>query len=350
MPPRNSLLVVSFAGALALYSGACVAQLNLSAETTVPGGAPYLTMTHLSEVASDKGIANLQIQSGQTLTNSVLNVAEGRTDIAPAPLILPFLLQKGRGPYSKQGEAGAALAGNLRALYPYNFGAISLFAFDSTNLNGWDGLKGKTVFNGPPRGAALTIARQMIQLVAGLKEGDDYKGLQVNWGQTGKTISDGSADAFVIPGTFPSDRIITATGSGKVTLWSIPKAKFADSSFSKWASAPGNAPVMLKVNDLGYGDSVTVVSEDDSFRAVVTTGAEIVHKDMDVQLAKALTAAHIATLDALKAKAPFARNISLAVLDAVTSGFCGAMPLKYHPGAVAAWEEAGYKVPDCAKG
>ena len=28
---------------------------------------------------------------------------------------------------------------------------------------------------------------------------------------------------------------------------------------------------------------------------------------------------------------------------------CGPNPLKYHPGAVAAWEEAGYTIPDCAK-
>ena len=51
------------------------------------------------------------MQEGQTLTNSVLNVAQGKTDIAPMPIILGFLLDKGRGPYSKQGENGAALAG-----------------------------------------------------------------------------------------------------------------------------------------------------------------------------------------------------------------------------------------------
>jgi hypothetical protein len=28
---------------------------------------------------------------------------------------------------------------------------------------------------------------------------------------------------------------------------------------------------------------------------------------------------------------------------------CGLNPLKYHPGSVAAWEEAGYTIPDCAK-
>ena len=32
-----------------------------------------------------------------------------------------------------------------------------------------------------------------------------------------------------------------------------------------------------------------------------------------------------------------------------SSGMCGANPIKYHKGAVRAWEEAGYKIADCAK-
>ncbi|MDF1717008.1 MAG: hypothetical protein P1U75_10125 [Antarcticimicrobium sp.] len=63
------------------------------------------------------------MQEGQTLTNSVLNVAGGGTDIAPMSLILGFVLEKGRGPYSKQGDKGAELAANQRALYPNNAGA-----------------------------------------------------------------------------------------------------------------------------------------------------------------------------------------------------------------------------------
>ena len=108
-------------------SGIAQAAENLSAETASPGGAPHLSVSHLAEVAGESGIANLQLQSGQTLTNTVMNIANGTTDVGVAPLILPFLLKLGRGPYSKQGKDGAALAEMLRALYPYNFGSYSLF-------------------------------------------------------------------------------------------------------------------------------------------------------------------------------------------------------------------------------
>ena len=115
--------------------------------------------------------------------------------------------------------------------------------------------------------------------------------------------------------------------------------------------APGNVPIVVKWADMGYGDGsgVRLISEDDTYRGIGTAFADIVHKDMDFDTVKALVAEYIATLDALKLKTPYMKNVNLAVLDPEASGFCGVNPLKYHPGAIAAWEEAGYTVPDCAK-
>lgn len=326
-----------------------MAQQNLTAEASSPGNSPHLSIIHMADIAGQAGIANLQVQEGQTLTNSVLNVAEGKTDIAPAPIILTFLLAKGRGPYSKQGDAGAALAANLRALYPYNAGAYGLIAHESKNITKWSDLAGKTVFNGPPRGAALVNARQAIQLAAGLKDGEDYKGFQVNWGQLPNILVDGSVDAFVFPLTFPSARVTTALAAGNVRIVSTPRDIFESDAYQKIFKAPGNIPIV--VEDMGYGNTpgVKLVSEDGVFRGMGTAFADIVHKDMDFELAKSLTALYIASIDQLKAKAPYAPNIGIANLDPDASGFCGVSQLKYHPGAIAAWEEAGYSVPDCAR-
>lgn len=339
--------VMTLAATLVAASG--FAAENLTAESGPTGGPTHLSISHLAEVAGAAGIAELQVQSGQTLTNTVVNIAEGKTDVGVTPLVLPFLLKLGRGPYSKQGEKGAALASNLRALYPYQFGAYTLFTFESSGIKSWDQLKGKTIYNGPPRGGALVGARQILQIVAGIKEGTDYKGIQVNWGQVIKTILDGSADANLLPATFPSDRVIAGVAAGKVNIISIPKATFEDFKFQRFATTPGNAPLQMPISNMGYGEGVTVISEDDNFRGVSITGADIVNKNMSDGLAKALTTAYINALDAFKAKTPYAANLGAGLLDAKLSGFCGAMPLKYHPGAVMAWEEAGYSVPDCAK-
>ena len=341
---------------LAAFSIGCLiastsfAAENLTGETASPGGSIHLSMSHLGEVASANDIANIQIAAGQTLTNSVQNVAEGKTDIAGSPYILPFLLANGRGPYSKLGaEKGAELASNLRALYPVTLGYFALYAFDSTGLGGWDDLEGKKIYNGPPRGAAVSNARSIIQLTAGLKEGDGYEGIQVNWGQAVKTITDGSADGIVLPILFPDSRITQALAAGNMTVWSIPKEKFESEPFQKYLKAPGSAPFEAPIADLVMGEGVTMKSEDGTFRALATIGGDIVNKDMSFELAKALTKAHIDSLDALKAKAPFANNAGFGIVDVVRSGMCGPNPLKYHAGAAAAWEEAGFEIDDCAK-
>lgn len=344
--------LTALAAAAVLTASGAFAQANLTAAAASPGGSAYLTPAHLVEVAAARGIANIQLADGQTLTNTVQSVAEGKTDITSTPYILPFLLSRGVGPYSALGkETGAELSGNLRALYPYTLGVFFLYAYDSKGVQGWEDMKGRKIFNGPPRGGALNNARSIIQIITGYKDGTDYEGVQANWGQATATINDGSVEAVVLPELFPNGRIVQLGAAGNLTAWSFPKDVFEGEAMTKYSRAPGSAPRVLKVADIqaALGDSWTVVSEDDTFRAVATIGGDIVNKNMDEELAYQLTKAHIETLDALKAKAPFAANVGYGEVDIEVSGMCGANPIKYHPGATRAWEEAGYEIADCAK-
>lgn len=346
----STKLYAALAASLCVATGAH-AQTVLSAETAAPNTTPGISIIALSEAAGKEGVADIQVSSGQTLTNSVQNVAEGKSDIAAAPFILPFLLSRGVGPYAGLGaEDGAALAANLAALYTYRISVQGLYAYDSSNIGGWDDLEGKTIYNGPPRGAALTNARLLIKLNTGMEEGSGYTGVQVNWGQAVKTIQDGSADAFVLPMSFPDPRVTAALASGDITIWSTPKAVFESEAFANVAKLPGTVPVEMPVADMGYGDGVTVVSEDDMYRGPGTVGADIVNVSMDFDLAKALTAAFINNIESIyHPKSPFMPGTWHGETDPAITDMCGNNPIKYHPGAVAAWEEAGYTIPDCAK-
>jgi len=344
--------IAGLSTAAAFCAGSVLAQVNLSAETVTPGGSAYLAPAHLTEVAAARGIANIQLVDGQTLTNSVQNVAEGKTDIATTPFILPFLLSRGVGPYSSIGkEKGADLAANIRVLYPYSLGVFFMYAYDTKGVNGWDDLEGRKIFNGPPRGAALNNARSIIQIITGLKEGEGYEGVQANWGQATATINDGTVEAVVLPELFPNARTVQLGSAGKLTAWSFPKPVWDSDPMQKFLRAPGSAPWEMTVEAAraALGDSWTVISEDDTFRGMSTIGGDTVHKDMDEELAYQLTKAHIETLDQLKSKAPFAANVGFGVVDITKSGMCGPNPLKYHAGAVRAWEEAGHEIAACAK-
>lgn len=340
-----------FAGAFvaaALLTTPAVAQVNLTAETASPGGAVHLSPAHLAEIAGTKGIANIQLADGQTLTNSIQNVAEGKTDIAGAPHILPFLMSRGVGPYGSLGkEKGAELAANLRAINPLTLGIFFLYAYDAKGLSGWDDLEGKKIYNGPPRGGALTNARTMIQIITGLKDGEGYEGIQTNWGQGANLVTSGEPDAIVLPELFPGSRLSTVASAGKMTGWSMPKEAFDSEAMQKYMVAPGSAPVTMPISELKakMGDDWTFVSEDDTFRAFATIGGNVVHKDMDDDLVYKLVSAYVSTLDDLKAKAPFGDSVDF---DNPMLGMCGANPIKYHPAAAKAWREAGFTLDDCA--
>ena len=345
MPKLKSLSILSTA--VAMIAGGAMAQSLLTAETGPPGTVPFTAMTTLAEIASAEGIAQFQVADSQTATNSLQNAAEGKTDVAIAPLILTFLMSKGAGPYAKLGkDKGAELISNVRVLHTYNYGGFGLYAYDSASVKGWDSVKGKTILNGPPRGAALTNSRGILTLVSGADDGKDYKGIQVNWGQMAKTISDGSADGMMLPVTFPDARITRSLAAGDMTLWSIPKEAWEGPGMQKYIKSPGTAGLVFPLSDLPPQAGLTVVSEDGIWRSPTTVGAEVVHKEMDFDTAKALTAAVIANVDTFLTKAPYMATTNVG---SVGFGLCGAVPVKYHPGAVAAYEEAGMTVPDCAK-
>ena len=123
--------LVGLAAGICMSAGA-QAQSILTAETASPNTTPGISIISLSEAASKAGVANIQVSAGQTLTNSVQNVAEGKTDIAAAPYILPFLLSRGVGPYAGLGaEKGGELAKKLAALYTYRISVQGLYAYDS---------------------------------------------------------------------------------------------------------------------------------------------------------------------------------------------------------------------------
>ena len=135
MPGKLALSALAVTIAVSLPAEA---QRVLTAETGSAGAAPHTAVITLAEVAAAAGVANFQVAEGQTLTNSLQNVAQGKTDLAAVPFILPFLLSKGAGPYAKLGKKkGAELAAQTAVLYTYRYGGYGLYAYDSSSVKGW---------------------------------------------------------------------------------------------------------------------------------------------------------------------------------------------------------------------
>ncbi len=115
--------------------------MYLSAEAASLGRITFLSPLHLAEAAATRGVANLQLTEGLTLTNSVQNVAEGKTDTTATPFLPSFSFKCAVGPCgSLSGGEGAELAGNFPVMMPYAIGYFFLSAYESKNIAGWQDL------------------------------------------------------------------------------------------------------------------------------------------------------------------------------------------------------------------
>ncbi|THH36137.1 C4-dicarboxylate ABC transporter substrate-binding protein [Aliishimia ponticola] len=346
----------TIAGAmLALLPAATFAQATLTAETTSPGSTPHYIDTTLAAILDADGVATMQITEGATLTNSVQAVAEGQLDMAPAPLILPFLLSRGVGPYSGVGpEKGAELAGNLRALF-FSAPSAQLFGhYNSGAIQGLEDIAGKRIYNGPPRGAALTTGRAAIQLLTGLKDGEGYEGIQTPWPDTVSTITGGAVDGWTLPEGLPSGRQIAIAAAGGTTIYDMPSELLNSEFGQQILKAPGNAPYSIPVEEYraAYaGNDITIVTDDDTFDTFALAFAQIVPATMDEELAYQVTKSYLAGKERFLTGSPRGPYLFLSFgdIDGTSQGTCGAVTMKLHAGAVRAYEEAGHTIADCVK-
>ncbi len=341
--------------ALALAPFAVSAQQTLTAETISVGSTPHYIDTTFAAALESAGVATLQITEGATLTNSVKAVAEGRLDIAPAPLILPFLLSRGIGPYSGVGaEAGKELAANIRVIF-FHAGSHQIFAYYNSNpIEDITKLDGKRIWNGPPRGAALTSGRATVQLLSGLKEGEGYEGVQTPWPDAIPTITGGSVDAWTAPDGLPSGRQVRVAAAGATTIHDIPSALYNSELGKQITAAPGHAPFSMPVEEYraAYaGNDITIVTDDDTFDSYSTAFGEIVPAGMDEQLVFDIVTAFLGSQERFEKGAPIGPNLNLTFgdIDGKSQGVCGAVQVKMHPGAIRAYEAAGFSVADCLR-
>lgn len=341
--------------ALALASMTAAAQTTLTSETSSVGSSPHYIDTTLAAVLDSAGVASVQVTEGATLTNSVQAVAEGRLDMTPAPMILPFLMQRGAGPYSGLGaEKGAELASQIRAIF-FHAGSHQIFGhYNGMKLDSFDDLKGLRIWNGPPRGAALSSGRAMISLLAGLKEGEGYEGVQTPWPDTVSTITGGGVDAWTSPDGLPSGRQIQIAAAGGTTLYDVPAAVLASELGQQVVAAPGHAPFSMPVEQyraLYAGNDITIVTDDDTFDSYSTAFAQIVSAEMDEQLVFDIVTAYLDGKERFLTSAPIGPNLALTFgdIDGTSQGACGASNIKMHPGAIRAFESAGHGIAECLK-
>lgn len=333
--------------ALGAMAGPLAAQETLTAGTAEVGSAPHYVLSAFARVASDEGIANIQVQEGMDLTVVLKQVGQGDMDMGVVPLLPYFLMSKGLAMFQQLGpEMGAELAAQVQSLGNFNTGYFNFITFEGNDIRDWSDLEGKRVFVGAPGAGAAVQSQRLIQMAAGLTPNEDYEPVVLSWGAGVQALLDGKVDAIVRPGQAPAPYISRLTAAGKVLIIGLPEATVNGQAFMDYTSAPG--VIRGEIDGSVYDpEEVEIVNAIEGNAVTVAIPlATVVRADMDEEMAYQLTKGFIESLPEIEAGVTWAESLMLS------EGVFGMEPsvgMKMHPGAVRAWEEAGIEIPDFAR-
>lgn len=319
-----AVLALPVAGAAEIHKG----------ETAGVGDPVHTMFVAFANQAGKAGV-DIQVNAGQTLTKSMLKGAKGEIGFFSS---VPSLvnLMAGQQRMYKNIDAAPELAKNLRAILGFKAGAYHPVTLAGSGIEGWDDIKGKTVFTGPPAGSASATSEALIKIITGYEAGSDYTAVRLSWGEGYAALADGKIDMMVRPAEVGSANIEQFGLSGEFRVLSIPEADLADGEMQKLFGRPGRG--MAQFDGSIYNGQLTEgqITALGFFQFVGT------HAGMSDDAVYAATKAFWDNLEEVQATAFFLKEVTKE--SAFTS-----VNVPLHPGALRYYDEAGFDVPDALR-
>ncbi len=323
---QGAVIAVASTGLLANTAHAQI----YKGETAGAGGPPHTMFVTFAKHAADAGV-NIQVNAGKTLTKAMLSAGRGKLDFYSGVPGLVALMSGGKKMYKKTKDAPEA-AKNLRAVLGFKAGVYHPVTLDGSGITDWKDIKGKTVFTGPPSGAAAATSELVIKLITGYEPNKDYKAVRLSWGEGIAALRDKKIAMMMRPADIGSALIQQFGLSGKFRVLSIPDSVVASEGMKKLFGRPGRGLAAFdgsvykgqltkgKINALGFFQFVGTrkgVADDVVYKA---------------------TKAFWENLDKVHAAAYFLKDVSKK-----TAFIAVNVPL--HPGAYRYYKEAGFNIP-----
>lgn len=266
----------------------------------------------------------VQLSMDQTLTKSLLKVAQGQLDAAVVPPPAFVSLAGGTGPYAQLGEKAKALAPNVRTLFGFPASYYHAIVWADSGFKTWADLKGKRVYIGPPAGAANAQIAAMVS-AGGLAEGE-YTAIKAPWGGATQSFQDGQFDAYVGSFGLGSQSVAELSMSRSIRLLAVSAEHEVPPEGLGMAKATipaGTYPGQKNETDTHTWQTVMML---------------VVRKDLPDDIAYMLTKSYFSRVKDIAAS-----NALLAHLPAGDP--MGGVTAPLHPGAVRYFNEAGISIP-----
>ncbi len=279
---------------------------------------------------------SVQVNDSQTLTRSALKLGSGKLEVMPLPTAVATFLQNGERMYAKDlKEQAIAASKNIGGIMGWLAVTVHPIVWGDSGIEGWQDVKGKRIFLGPPSGAAAVNSIQLIRALTGFEPDEDYEAIKMPWGSGLQAMLDGKVDVFFRP-----------SGMGSAAVEQLGQKK----KFRILDSRTGDAAGLAKFIEPDHMFEIeipagTYTSQVDNDKGVMTTGGTFnlaVSSELSDDMVYGMTKAIWENLDEMKQTA-----VTLQSIDS-DRPFIGAnVPL--HPGAARYYTEAGIEIPENLK-
>lgn len=325
--------IAATAAVIGAFATGASAQIQRG-ETAGVGDPVYTMFVAFANQAQTADI-NIQVNAGQTLTESMLRAGRGEIEFySGVPSLVP-LMANNRAMYEPIADAPEAAA-NLRAILGFQAGVYHPIALAASGIESWEDIAGRTVFTGPPSGSAAQTSEELIRVLTGFEPGTDYEAVRLSWGEGEAALSDGRIDMMLRPAEIGSATVEQFGLSGEFRILSIPGDAMATPEMQALVGGAGrgvgNFDGSIYDGQLTEGDITAL-----AFSQFVGT-----HAGVEEELVYQVTRAFWENITEVQASAFF--------LQAVTKDTAfTSVNIPLHPGAIRYYEEAGFTIPDALR-
>ncbi len=334
---KISKKIYSLLGALALgvaFSSSANAETFFKMDTGTPGSSVHTVATTLSTLAHKyaDGIT-LQVSTGKAAPKSTIQAGDGKVDFYTMAASINNWLLTGEKMF-KNYKSHKETHDKLRAVFFFPIGAYQFVVYDDSGIKSFHDLKGKKVFAGPKASGAATVARDIIEGVAGLKPDEDYDAISLDWNSAMPAFQDRQVDMYMAPTSVPSAIINQVALTNKIRLLDVPEDAMKSPKIAQQLAVPGRT---LEVIPPGtYGDNQVNTAPVNTIGALVGIGTQV---GVDDDAVYRLTKAFWEHIDELYSVAGWTKKINR------DSAF-NQMNVPLHKGAYRYYKEAGFNIPE----
>lgn len=298
-------------------------------------GDPVYTMFVAFANQAESADVNIQVNAGQTLTQSMLRGGREEIEFYSGVPSLVGLMANNRAMYEPIEDAPEAAA-NLRAILGFQAGIYHPVTLAGSGIEDWEDIAGMTVFTGPPSGSASRTSEALIRNITGFEPGEDYEAVRLSWGEGYAALADGRIDMMVRPAEIGSANIEQFGLSGEFRILSIPEDAMGTEAMQQLVGGPGRGSGSFD-GSLYQGQLTEGEITGLAFSQFVGT-----HAGVDEELVYQVTRAFWENIAEVQATAFFLQAVTQET--AFTS-----VNIPLHPGAVRYYEEAGFDIPDALR-